>query len=268
MNLYLDNFVQELLHILPEVLIAAAILLVSIYLASLLSRMIKRVLLKRKSDPEVTHLLSLLTRWSIIALGIITALQRFFDVTAFLAGVGILGFTIGFALQNIMENFVAGIILLVQQPFNVKDAIEVNDFGGTILAINIRTTEMQTWDGKIVIIPNSDILSNPITNYTRAKQRRINVPVGVAYGTNLETAHRTLLESVKKIPGILEDPAPTVVTDTFADSSINMTLYFWADMNKVGYFEAVDLAFRQVKAAFEKKGIEIPFPIRTVYTQS
>ena len=134
---YITNFFDTVVAALPNVATAILIFVASLYLARLLSNLLKKVLIKREADREVTMLLAQLTRWSIIAIGIITALQRFFDVTAFLAGLGILGFTIGFAMQEIMQNFVAGVILLIQQPFEVEDVIETDQFIGTILAINL-----------------------------------------------------------------------------------------------------------------------------------
>jgi small conductance mechanosensitive channel len=267
MNDILDTLAAGAVDLLPKILEALLILAVSIYLAGLAARLLTRVLKRREADPEITLLLARLARWSIVAVGLITALQRFFDVTAFLAGLGILGFTVGFALQNIMQNFVAGVILLVQQPFNVSDAIEVASHSGTVLAINMRTTEMRTWDGRIVIIPNSDVLSNTITNFTRAKKRRIDVPVGIAYDSDPEAARRTILGAIQSIPGLLADPMPSVVYDTFGESTLGLTLYFWIDMEKGDYFGAKDSALLKVKAALEQAGVDMPFPTRTVRLQ-
>lgn len=267
MNDLLTTLANGAVDLLPKILEALAILVVGYYLSRLAARVLTRVLKRNNADPEVTLLLARLARWSIFVVALITALQRFFDVTAFLAGLGILGFTAGFALQNIMQNFVAGIILLIQQPFNVSDAIEVADYGGTVLAINMRTTEMRTWDGRIVIIPNSDVLSNTITNFTRAKKRRIDVPIGIAYESDPEQARRTIIGAIQPIPGLLSEPAPSVVYDKFGDSAFGLTLYFWIDMEKTGCFAAKDAAYIKIKAALEQAGIDMPFPTQTVRVQ-
>jgi small-conductance mechanosensitive channel len=213
-------------------------------------------------------LLGQIIRWSIIVAGIITALQRFFDVTAFLAGLGILGFTIGFALQKIMQNFASGVILLIQQPFNVGDAIDVNGYGGTVLSINLGTTEMRTFDGLIVIIPNADVLSNTITNYTRAKLRRIELPVGVSYGADPIKVRHVILEAVRNVPGFVGEPVPMAVFHTFDGSTLDVKTYFWFDTAKSNPLEAKDAALELVKAALDKNGIEIPSPIPMIFTQS
>lgn len=265
---YITEILDKVVASLPNIGIALLIFIVSYYLAGVLSRLLKRVLERREADREVTLLLGTITRWSIIVIGITTALQRFFNVTAFLTGLGILGFTVGFALQNIMQNFVSGVILLIEQPFDVGDAVELNGYGGTVLTITLRTTEMRTFDGLIVMIPNADVLSNTITNYTRADRRRIELPVGVSYGSDPAVARQIVLESVKNVPGFLGDPEPMVVFHTFGGSSVDMSAYFWINTSVTNPFAAKDAALELIKAALEKQGIEIPFPITTVYMQS
>jgi len=265
---YITEILDKVVASLPNIGIALLIFIVSYYLAGVLSKLLKRVLERREADREVTLLLGTITRWSIIVIGITTALQRFFNVTAFLTGLGILGFTVGFALQNIMQNFVSGVILLIEQPFDVGDAVELNGYGGTVLTITLRTTEMRTFDGLIVMIPNADVLSNTITNYTRADRRRIELPVGVSYGSDPAVARQIVLESVKNVPGFLGDPEPMVVFHTFGGSSVDMSAYFWINTSVTNPFAAKDAALELIKAALEKQGIEIPFPITTVYMQS
>ena len=172
MQEYISRLTTDFLNSIPNILIALGILAISCYAGLWLSRLLKKVLNRKNAESGVSHLLSQALKWVVISFGVITALQRFFDVTAFLAGLGILGFTIGFALQNIMQNFVSGIILLIQQPFKVGDVVGVAGYDGTTLKIELRTTEMKTFDGRIVFLPNADVLAQPIVNYTRAKLRR------------------------------------------------------------------------------------------------
>jgi small conductance mechanosensitive channel len=267
MQPYFDQFIENIIKALPNVVTAILIFIVSIYLARLLSGLLVNVLKVRKADPEVTRLLAQILRWTIIVAGIITALERFTDVTAFLAGLGIIGFTVGFALQNVMQNFAAGVILLIQQPFTVGDAIEVNGYGGTVLTISLRTTEMRTFDGLIVIIPNADVLSNTITNYTRAKLRRIELPVSVTSGADPSKVRNVILEAIRDVPGFVGEPAPMAVFQTFTGSSMDVSTYFWYDTGITNPFAAKDVALETIKAALEKHGIEIPLPFTTIYAQ-
>jgi len=268
MQNYIDIFVDNLIKGIPNLLTALGIVVVSIYLARVLSRVLKRVLKAREAPEGVSHLLAQLAYGAVIVFGVITALQRFFDVTAFLAGLGILGFTVGFALQDVMKNFAAGVILLIQQPFHVDEFIGVSGFDGTVLEIDLRATEMRALDGRIVNIPNADILSSPIINYTRANRRRIELPVGVGYGTDTEVARRVVLECIQNVPGYIAEPAPLIGFSNFGDSALELNTYFWIDTSKTNPIAAKDAAFSLVKNALDKQGIDIPFPIRTVYMQS
>jgi small conductance mechanosensitive channel len=210
-------------------------------------------------------LISQVARWGIIILGSITALQRFFDVTAFLAGLGILGFSVGFALQNIMQNFAAGVILLIQQPFNVGDAVEVSDYSGSVLAINLRATEIRTWDGRIVILPNAEILSKAIINFTRAERRRIDIALGISYEADPGLTRSTILRALEEIEGVLSEPAPLIVFQAYSESSFDLTVFFWIEVAKSDLFMVKNEALTRIKAALEQAGVEMPYPTQVVH---
>lgn len=265
MENYIETFVENFINGIPNLLTALLIFIVGVYFGRVLGNLVRRVLMVRQAPEGVIHLLSQLTRWTIVVIAGITALQRFFDVTAFLAGLGILGFTVGFALQDVMKNFAAGIILLLQQPFHVGEAIGVKDYDGTVLEIDLRTTEMKTFDGRIVTLPNADVLANPIINYTRAERRRVELPVGISYGTDTEFARQTALEAIESVPGYVNEPAPLIGFSSFGDSSVELKILLWIDTTRTNPLVAKNDAMMRVKAAFDQKGIEIPFPIRTVY---
>lgn len=268
MNLYITNLLEVIVSLLPKLLFAVLILVISIYIGKLLGNLVRKVLKRHQADAGVTSLLSSLTRWVVILAGILMALQRFFDVTAFLAGLGILGFTVGFALQNIMQNFAAGVILLVQQPFRVGEVIEAGGYVGTVLAVNLRTSEMRTLDGRLVSIPNSSILNNPIVNFTQAERRRVDLPFSVAYKTDLDMARVAALEAVKNIPGFVSDPAPMVVYDLVSGGAASLNLSFWVDMHQTNLADAKDAAIRSLKGALEQKGIELPVSTQTIFLHS
>ncbi len=258
------SFLENVDPIVTNIAIALALFIGSIILARFLRRLLDRVLTTRGVDHEISILLGQLLYWSILIFGIITALQRFFDVSAFLAGLGILGFTIGFALQEIMQNFVAGMILLVQQPFDIGNLVSISSYTGTVSAINMRTTEVKTLDGRLIIIPNAQVLSNPIENYSRADLLRVDLPIGVGYETDLDMAKATILEALPGIKGYLPDPVPSIIYHSFGESSIDMDIRFWINTEENNLFDARDEAVIVTKRALDAKGVNIPFPIRTV----
>jgi small conductance mechanosensitive channel len=259
-NIFIDNFIKGL----PNLVTALVIFVFSIYFARIVSGLLRRGLGKSKAPMNVTKLLSDMIRWTIIAIGTITALQRFFDVTAFLAGLGILGFTVGFALQDVMKNFVAGVILLIQRPFHIGEVIGVVGFDGTVVEINLRTTEMKALDGRIVTLPNADVLAHPIVNYTRAERRRVELPVGVGYETDTELARKVVLDAIQNVPGFVAEPAPMVGFSNFGNSALELNTYFWIDTSKTNPIAAKDAAFTLIKAALDKQGIEIPVAMRAI----
>lgn len=257
----------ELLALLPKLILALVIFLVSLYLAKVVGGLVKRVLKRREVNAGAGDLIAETARWSILVYGTIMALQQFINVTAFLAGLGIIGFTIGFALQDVMKNFAAGVLLLLQKPFRIGDSISVANFDGTVTVINLRSTEIKTFDGRTVILPNADVLNHAIINFTRSVNRRVELPVGVAYGSDLEQVQTLALGAIQKIPGLLSDPAPTVIFKNFGDSSIIFTLFYWVDTSQIGLLTAQDAGLKLIKQAFEEHGINIPYPIRTILTQ-
>lgn len=259
-----ENFINSI----PNIITAILILVASVYGGVLLSRLLRRVLQRNNAEPVITHLLTRTLKWTFIILGAITALQRFFNVTAFLTSLGIIGFTVGFALQNIMQNFVSGVILLIQQPFKVGHVVGIAGHDGTVLKIGLRTTEMKTLDGRIVFLPNADVLAQPIVNYTRADLRRVELPISVAYNSDTEFVRGVILDELTKVQGYQNTPEPQVVFHTFGASAINLTVYFWEDTSIVSPLAAKDEALTRIKKAFENKNIEIPYPIQVQYNRT
>lgn len=265
---YFENLLAQTILFLPKLAVAIVVFVLSLYVAKLAQKWVTRMLRARNTDPELSILLSRSARWIVITFGTVVALQQVnFDVSGFIAGLGIVGFALSFAFQDIAKNFIAGVLLLVQQPFDIGDGIEVAGVGGAVTDIEIRSTTLRTWDGKHIIIPNADVYAATITNFSRSPRRRIEIEIGVAYDTDLDKASAVLLETVSGLPGTLNDPAPQVVFKTFADSSINATVYFWIETATIGLFDAQDQAVKAIKAAFEREGIEIPYPVQTVLLQ-
>lgn len=261
MENYWQLFVENFISGIPNLLTALAIFVVSLYLARLLSNFLRRVLQRRRAPAGVIHLLAELVLWSVVIAGTITALQRFFDVTAFLAGLGILGFTVGFALQDIMKNFASGVILLLQQPFHVGETIGVKGFDGTVLAIDLRATEMRAADGRVVILPNAEVLANPIINYSRANQRRVELILNLSHTTEPDIVRRIVMEAIESVPGFVREPESVIVFNSLTDHALELNVNFWVDVSKTDPLRAKDIVLLKVKSAFNEQGIEIPHPV-------
>jgi len=266
MESFWQKFIENFMTGLPNLLTALAIFIVSLYLARILSNLIRRVLRRRRAPEGVAHLLGQLALWTVIIAGTITALERFFPVTAFLTGLGIIGFTVGFALQDIMKNFASGIILLLQQPFHVGETIGVKGFDGTVLAIDLRSTEMRAADGRVVILPNADVLANPIVNYSRANERRVDFSLNLSHNCEPGAVRKIILEAIEEVEGFVREPEPVIVFNSLTDSALELNGNFWINVTKNDPLHAKDTILLKVKSAFNEQGIEIPHPVQTVWS--
>lgn len=264
-----ETMLQNLVAFLPRLALSLLILFLSYLLSKGAARFVRRSLKQRERDPELIILLSMIARWGVLGFGIVLAIEQLApgQLSSLVAGLGIAGFTVGFALQDVAKNFIAGIIILLQQPFDIGDGIEVNGYGGKVLDIRLRATEMMTWDGRHVIIPNSEIYASPIVNFTRATRRRLEITAGVAYESDLDMVARTALETIRLVDGVLDDPEPAITFSSLGDFAVNFTLHYWIDTDKTGYFAAVDAGIRLIKAKFEEVGIDMPFPTQSIHLQ-
>ncbi len=185
---------------------------------------------------------------------------------AFMAGA--LGIGIGFGLQNVVNNFVSGIILLFDTSIQVGDMVQIGDDWGTVNRINIRTTIIQTFDNASLIIPNSEMISSKVTNWSfKDPKVRRQVDVGVAYGSDVQKVHAILLQIVNDMPEIMNDPAPRVDFTDFADSALIFRIRFWITSPEFWLAAPTELRFR-IDEEFKKNGIEIAFPQQDIHIRS
>ena len=203
--------------------------------------------------------------YAIWGVGIMLSLNALgFDATSLTVVLGALGIGIGFGLQNIFNNFLSGIILLFERPIQVGDEIEVNGVWATVKKINVRSTVVQTYDNASLIIPNSDLISAQVTNWSFKDRRlRRNVEVGVAYGSDVELVRTTLLEVADRTSRVLKFPKPDVIFKDFGDSALIFRLRIWT---RVDYFYAVETEIRYgIDRLFRERGIVIAFPQMDVH---
>jgi small conductance mechanosensitive channel len=261
----LQAFVQEALQFIPKLIVALIVFGVSLFLSVVAARWTERTARTKIDDKETLLLLSRLARWAVVVLGTVLALDQVnFDVTGFVAGLGIAGLTIGFALQDITRNFIAGLILLVRQPFDIGDGVEVAGHAGTVLEITTRDTVLKAWDGEMVILPNLEVFTQPIINYSDLPNRRRTIQIGLGYGEDVERVTELLLEAIRGVDGVLVDPAPELLADNLGDSTLNLSARFWVNQETHGLFDVHSAVVRTIKEAAEQEGIDLPYPIQTV----
>ncbi|MBU7045456.1 MAG: mechanosensitive ion channel family protein [Theionarchaea archaeon] len=194
-----------------------------------------------------------------------------YNVTALLAGMGIAGIALSLAAKDSISNIISGILLVLDKPFVPGDRIEIwnppprQGTWGDVVSVGLRSTKIKTTDNITIIVPNSQLMTRDIINYTEGSPRiRLRIPVDVSYRSDLETVEKVLLDLVKGTEGLSETPEPRVVMMGFSDSSIHLELRIWIDDAKKRR-RIQDTINRRIKSEFEKLSIEIPYPKRDVY---
>jgi small-conductance mechanosensitive channel len=245
-------------------------LIVTIWAAFLLSRFV-RFALEEDLYPRLPmgrglpYAISSLLHYLILLLGFTLAIGAFgLDLNRLTVLTGAFGVGVGFGLQTIVNNFVSGIILLVERPIQVGDAIQMTDLDGEVRHIGIRSTTVHTWRGAEVIVPNATLITGNLINWTLSdRTRRLELPIGVAYGTDPERVIALLVETATTVPGVLAKPSPLALFQGFGDSSLNFELRAWTD-----HFEEWGAIRSHIAVAVNNRlkaeGIEIPFPQRDV----
>jgi small-conductance mechanosensitive channel len=263
-----EEFVQSAVLFVPRLIAALVTFGLALLLSGLVARWVRRAVDKRIEDPEPCLLISRLARWAVIVGGTLFALDQVnFDITGFVAGLGIAGLTVGFALQDIARNFVAGVLLLVRQPIKIGDAVKIDAYAGTVQAINTRDTIVKTWDGETVILPNVDVFGSAIVNYSERSYRRRTVRIGLGYGQDVAQATHTFLEAIRRVEGVAVDPPVTVHAEELGDSALTLAARFWLNQETHSLFDVHSDVVGAVLEAAERKGIDLPYPTQTVRLQ-
>jgi small-conductance mechanosensitive channel len=220
-------------------------------------------------DPGVQYALSRLVHYVVLAIGGFLALDNLGVSVTALAGLGaILAVGIGFGLQNIAQNFVSGLILLLERPVKKGDFVEVGGTRGTVRAIHARATIVTTLDNVDIIVPNGEFVTEQVVNQTLVdRQVRASVEVGVAYGSDTELVRRTLERVASEHPAVLDDPPVRVQFVDFGESSLDFKLFVWIRDPLLRPVTTSDLRFA-IDRAFREASIEIPFPQRDLHIRS
>jgi small-conductance mechanosensitive channel len=233
-------------------------------------QLIRRFLSRTKLQSSLQFGLSRIIGYTLIAVGFYVAFQLVgVDLSSLAIIAASLGVGVGFGLQNIINNFVSGIIILAERPISIGDRIEVAGVAGRVTKIQLRSTTVVTNDNITMIVPNADFISNTVTNWSHGDPKvRIRVPVGVAYGSDLKLLQQLLLEAAGEHPKALRDPSPVVLFTEFGDSSLNFELGVWTqEMTATPVHFTSEMNFI-IEQKLRENDIEIPFPQRDLHVRS
>jgi small-conductance mechanosensitive channel len=250
---------------------AAAFLILLVALSKLMQRLVVGRLLRRLSVSDgLKFAIGRFATYLFFLGGLFVGLQSLgVNLNSLVIFGGAVGVGVGLGLQNVVSNFVAGLILLIEQPIRMGDRVEMTGVLGDVIRIAARSTWIRTNDNVVIIVPNSDFINNSVTNWTANDANvRINMPVGVSYSADPEIVRKIMLAAADTHPQVLKEPAPDVIFTDYGDNSINFMLRVWTSQH--AHTPAVlksDLYFSLFKT-FGEQGIELPFPQRDLHIRS
>lgn len=243
---------------------AVAVLIVGLLLARVISRWVQRALTHSTHfEPTVANFLSSLVKYALWALVLVTVLTQFgVETTSILAALGGMALAVGLALQGTLSNVASGVMILVQKPFKIGEAINAGSISGTVQQIGLFTTELKQFDGLFVMVPNSELWNQAIVNLNRHPTRRLELVVGIGYDDSMQQAREELLALARADERVLADPEPVTFVNSLDDSSVGIGMRVWcATSDYLGL--SWDLT-EAVKARFDAVGISIPYPQREI----
>jgi small conductance mechanosensitive channel len=247
-----------------QIIGAIVLFIVGRIVISILVGGLRRLLVRSKTDETLVKFLVSLTKIGLLAFLVIAIINMLgVQTTSFVAVIGAAGLAVGFALQGSLSNFASGVMIIIFRPFKAGDYVEAGGTSGSVQEVRIFSTIMKTPDNKLVIIPNSKISGDSITNYSAMETRRVDMVFGIGYGDDIKKAKETLERILREDSRILKDPAPVVAVSELADSSVNFVVRPW--VNTADYWGVYFDITEKVKLTFDQEGISIPFPQQDVH---
>jgi len=264
----IGGLIESFIVLLPNIILALIVFSLFFFAARWLKILVKRVTRRHRQARNLGMVLGRLAQGAVILIGLFVALS--IVVPTFRAGdlvqlLGISGVAIGFAFRDILQNFLAGILILLTEPFKIDDQIVFKGFEGTVENIETRATTIKTYDGRRIVIPNSELFTNSVTVNTAYDSRRMEYDFGIGYGDDVEQAKRLMLETIHSIDDILKDPAPDVLLLELAESSVNIRARWWIKPpRRIDDLTSRDKVISAIKKKLLENGIDLPYPTQQI----
>lgn len=264
---FLDQLPERVFHLGFRVVLAALAFLMGVQIIRLIRKFLKKALTKSRVDESAVHFIDSFAKFGLyFVLILLIASELGVDAASILALLGSASVAIGLAVQGSLSNFAGGVLLLILKPFvtgeYIKDAAG-NE--GTVEAVDVFYTQLVTPDNRIVVLPNGNLANGTITNFTRCRERRLDIPVGIAYQEDIRKARDVLEQAARQEPGVIKDREIRVFVDSLGESSVNLTVRCWVLQEE--YWNTKWQLTEQVKYALDEAGISIPFPQMDVHIQ-
>jgi len=264
----IQGMVDGLILLLPNLILALIAFVLFVLVGRLIRNTVKRVTRNRRNARNLGLVLGRLAQGGIILIGLFVALS--IVLPSFQAGdliqlLGISSVAIGFAFRDILQNFLAGILILLTEPFQIDDQIVFKEFEGTVENIQTRATTIRTYDGRRIVIPNSELFTNSLTVNTAFENRRLEYDIGIGYGDNIDRAKQLILEAVHETEGVLAQPAADVIVVDLAESTVNIRARWWIKPpRRASALDLQDSVLTAIKNKLIANGVDLPFPTQQI----
>lgn len=263
-----QSMVNGFIALLPNILLGLIVFIFFLFIASRIKALVKRLTRNRRSARNLGLVLGRLAQGLTILIGLFIALS--IVIPTFQAGdliqlLGISGVAIGFAFRDILQNFLAGILILLTEPFQIDDQIVFKGFEGTVENIETRATTIRTYDGRRIVIPNSELFTNSVTVNTAFDNRRLEYDVGIGYNDDIDRAKQLMLDAMLSVDEVLKDPAPDVLAMELAESTVNIRVRWWVHPpRRADNLISRDKVIIAIKKKLVANGIDLPFPTQQI----
>ena len=262
----INAMVEGAFAALPKLIVAVVVFVIFWFVAKGAKVLIRRST-ARRTHANVGVVIGRLAQWALLLVGLLVAVAVVAPSVKpgnVISVLGVGSVAIGFAFKDILQNFVAGILLLLNEPFSIGDQVVFKNFEGTVESIDTRATRLKTYDGRRVIIPNGEIYTNSFMVNTAFKTRRSQYDVGIGYGDDIDKATRLMLDAMRSMDGVLTEPAPDVVVVALADSTINLRARWWTSAARTDVVHTMSRVLTAIRAALTEAGVDLPFPTQVV----
>ncbi|MBL1179463.1 mechanosensitive ion channel family protein [Pantanalinema sp. GBBB05] len=263
-----QGMINGAIALLPNVVLALIVFGIFFAIGGSIRHLVRRLTLKRRHARNLGLILGRLAQWSTILIGLFISLSiviptlRAGDLVQLL---GISGVAIGFAFRDILQNFLAGILILLTEPFQLDDQIIFKDFEGTVESIQTRATTIRTYDGRRIVIPNSELFTNSVTVNTAFEHRRLEYDIGIGYGDDISEAKQLILAAINETHGVLQSPAPDAIVVGLAESTVNIRARWWVKPpRRAEVLDLQDRVLTAIKQKLMENGIDLPFPTQQI----
>lgn len=264
----MQKMIDDFIIMSPNIILALIVFAIFFFIAKSIKQVVRNLTRHHRQARNLGLVLGRLAQGTTVLLGLFIALS--IVIPSLKAGdlvqlLGISSVAIGFAFRDILQNFLAGILILLTEPFQIDDQIIFKNFEGTVEQIQTRATTIRTYDGRRIIVPNSELFTHSVIVNTAFEHRRLEYDIGIGYGDDINTARQLILQAIRETDGVLQDPAPDAIVVALADSTVNIRARWWVQPpRRSDVLNFQDQVLTNIKNKLMANGIDLPFPTQQV----